>query len=378
MGGISNMLNRTWLKRRSLAPLFVMFLVFLAFDAGATRIKDLCEIQGARGNALKGIGLVVGLAGTGDKTSASLRAQERMLRRMGVEVAGVNELKSDNVAVVMVNANLPAFAKEGTRIDVQVSSLYDCESLEGGTLLETQLEGMDGEVYAVAQGAVSIGGFNADAGGGAQVRNNHVTAGRVPNGAYVEREVPSTITDGERFILLLKRPDFGAARNIKDAINAAVGRPIAAAFGAGTVSVLIPETERRDLVEFIARVQEIEVDGGQPNARVVINERTGTIVVGGNVRIRPCQVAHGGLTITIARTPQVSQPPPFSPGETVVTETAELEVTATEARLLPVEGTSAAEVAEALNRLKVTPRDVIAIFQALKEAAVMDADLEIM
>jgi flagellar P-ring protein precursor FlgI len=239
------------------------------------------------------------------------------------------------------------------------------------------LYGIDDTVYAVAQGPVSVGGFNADA-GGASARQNHVTVGRIPQGAYVEREIPSTITDGHRFLLLLKRPDFGTARNIKNAINAHVSESVASAFGAGTVSVTIPGASQGDLVEFIAQVQDIEVLSDAQASRVVINERTGTIVVGGNVRIRPCQVAHGGLTITVASTPVISQPLPFSRGETVESEITDVAVEEVEAHLMPVEGASASEVAEGLNRLKVTPRDMIAIFQALREAGVMDADLEIM
>lgn len=351
--------------------------VLVSEEAGASRIKDLCEIQGARGNTLKGIGLIVGLAGTGDKKAAAVRAQERM-RRMGVDIASDSALKSDNMALVIVTATIPPFAKEGTRIDVQVSSIYDCESLEGGILLDTRLAGIDGAVYAVAQGSVSVGGFNAAGGGGASVRKNHVTAGRVPMGAYVEREIPSTITDGERIMLLLKRPDFGTANNIRSAINRRIEAGCASALGAGTVGVLIPVDARPDLVEFIARIQDIDVESDAPSSRVVINERTGTIVVGGAVRIRPCQVAHGSLKISVAKTPLVSQPLPFSAGVTAEVEATTLEVEEETAFLMPLEGVSAADVAEGLNRLKVTTRDMISIFQALREAGVMDADLEIM
>lgn len=348
--------------------------------ASATRVKDLCEVQGARGNDLIGTGIVVGLSGTGDKAPAAIRAQDRMLDRLDIDVASLGELKSDNVAIVIVTATLPAFAKEGTRMDVRVSSLYDCKSLEGGTLLKTFLYGGNGKsrgVYAVAQGPVSVGGFAAGAGGGAGVRKNIVTAGRIPMGAYIEREVPSTITDGERIMLILKTPDFGTADNIRKGIDAGLGSGAAMAMGAGAVVVTIPEAERSDLTSFIARVQQMDAQVDVP-ARIVINERTGTIVVGGDVMIRPCQIAHGNLSIKVAKTPQVSQPLPFSPGETVKTEVAELVVEEQEAYLMPVEGTTAGDVAEALNRLKVTPRDMISIFQALREAGALLADLEIM
>jgi flagellar P-ring protein precursor FlgI len=351
-----------------------------AAEAAAARLKDICEVQGARANSLKGIGLVVGLAGTGDKSPAAIRAQQRMLSRFDVEVASTKELKSDNIAVAVVLATFPPFAKEGTRIDVQVNSIYDCENLEGGTLLETLLYGIDNEVYAVAQGPVSVGGFGAAAGGGgggASARKNHVTAGRIPMGAHVEREIPSTITDGERLMLLIKRPDFATAHNIQQAINTQIEPEIAVALAAGAVNVRIPEEARSELVSFIARLQEITVSTDLP-ARVVINERTGTIVVGGEVIIKPCQVAHGSLSIEIAITPVVSQPPPFSPGETVRGEVAEVVVTEGLAYLMPVEGTSAGDVAMALNKLKITPLDMIAIFQALREAGALEADLEIM
>ena len=353
-------------------------VLLFSTSVSATRIKDLCEIQGARGNTLKGMGMVVGLAGTGDSAGMTIQAQEELLRRMGIEIDSATDLKSDNIAVVSVTAVIPPFAKEGTRIDVHVSSINDAQSLEGGTLLETQLIGLDNQVYAMAQGPISTGGFNADGGGGAAVRQNHVTAGRIPMGAFVEREIPSTITDGERIMLLLKRPDFGTANNIQLAINREFDAGTASALGAGTISVIIPEEDRNTLVSFIAEIQNIDVEP-DTRSRVVINERTGTIVIGGDVRIRPCHVAHGSLTISVSSLPVVSQPSPLSfTGETVVTSVQDLRVTIPDARLMPLEGTSAAEVAEGLNKLQVTPRDIISIFQALREAGVMDADLEIM
>jgi len=353
------------------------------WPASAGRLKDLCEIQGARPNMLLGIGLVVGLGGTGDKSPAAVIAQRRVLERLGIAIDDPKALKASNSAVVAVTAELPAFAKEGTRIDVSVESLHDCKSLEGGTLLETHLRGPGAgptdTVYAVAQGPVSIGGFNAGAGGrgGAAVRQNHATSGRIPMGAYVESEAPSRVTDGERLVLLLKRPDFTTADNIQQAINSRVEPGSAFAFGAGAVQVRIPEAWRRDLVSFIAFVQDLEVES-DVGSRVVINERTGTLVVGSGVMIKPCQVAHGNLTIKIATTPLVSQPLPLSQGITVQAAAIDLRVVEEEAYLMPVQGASAGEVAEALNKLKVTPRDMISIFQALRQAGALEADLEIM
>lgn len=359
-----------------------VLLLSLAGNAGAARLGDLCDVQGARGNILKGIGIVVGLSGTGDKAPAAVVAQQRMLERLGIDVAQLKELKTDNSAIVVVTAVLPAFAKEGTRIDVKVDSMYDCKSLEGGMLLETHLTGpgMGDTVYAIAQGSVSVGGFNiggGGGGGGAAIRRNHVTAGRIPMGAHVEGEAPSRITDGERIMLLLKRPDFGTANTIQEALNEALGADAAVALGAGTVRVTIPEADRADLVGFIARLEGVNI-ATRPPTRVVINERTGTIVVGGEVMVKPCQVAHGNLTMRIASTPQVTPALPFTNAQPVVTQTTDLAVEEQEAFLMPVEGTSAGDVAAALNRLRVTPRDMISIFQALREAGALEADLEVM
>ncbi len=359
--------------------LMLLSLSCVAFSAHAARLSDLCEVQGARGNMLKGIGIVVGLAGTGDSAKNAVTSQERMLDRMGIDVSNLKELSSKNSAIVIVTTEIPAFAKEGTQLDVKVDSLYDAESLEGGQLMETFLYGPGDNttVYALAQGPISVGGFNADASGGTKVRKNHVTSGRIPMGAYVEREVPSRITDGQRITLLLKRPNFSNANAVQQAINKAYGMEVARALGGGTVSVTIPDAETGDLTGFIGHLQELDVSTGATTA-VVINERTGTIVVGGNVMIKPCQVAHGSLTIKIATTPQVTQALPFTDANPVVTETSDLEVEEADAYLMPVEGTSAADVAEALNRLRVTPRDMISIFQALRTAGALESDIEVM
>lgn len=363
----------------SLTFFLAVFLSIWAFPVSAAKLRDLCEVQGARGNLLKGIGIVVGLSGTGDTASAAIIAQQRMLERMDIDVTNLKDLKTKNAAIVAVTATIEAFAKEGTRIDVKVDSLYDCKSLEGGMLLETHLRGpgMGDTVYALAQGPVSVGGFNADKSGGTGVRKNHVTAGRIPLGATIEKEVPSTITDGERMVLLLKNPDFSTANSIQKKVNETVGEGSAVAMGGGAIRVTIPETERIDLVGFIARMEELDITTNTP-ARVVINERTGTIVVGGDVIIKPCQVAHGSLTIKIATTPQVTPALPFTDAQPVTTETTTLEAVEQEATLMPVSGTSAGDVAQALNRLRVTPRDMISIFQALREAGALEADLEIM
>ncbi len=373
--------HRHYFGARRLLPL-VAALVLLLLGSGvaeASQIRDLCEVQGARGNMLKGIGLVVGLSGTGDKTAAAAAAQQRLLDRMGVESHSLSELSSNNIAVCMVTATLPPFAKEGTRIDVKVDSIYDCKSLDGGMLLETHLmgPGLSETVYAVAQGAISIGGFKGGAAMGGSRGRQHATSGRIPMGAYVEREAPSTITDGQRIMLLLKQPDFGTASTIQEAVAGRFGPESAAALGAGAVRITIPESDQGDLIGFVASVLDMQVRLDPP-ARVVINERTGTIVVGGNVMVKPCQVAHGSLTMRISA---AAPPPPalaFDDPSPDAPAWADLAAEEEDAYFMPVEGTSAADVAEALNRLRVTPADMIAIFQALREAGSLAADIEIM
>jgi flagellar P-ring protein FlgI len=366
-----------WRPALAMAILFLLSVV----PVYGTPIKNLCEIQGARNNILKGAGYVVGLAGTGDQTQLSVVSQQRILERLGIEIDSLQALSGDNAAFVVVTAELPPFVKEGTRIDVKVDALGDCESLEGGMLIETYLYGpgdsRDATVYAVAQGPLSVGGFNADASGGTSVRQNHVTSGRIPMGATIEAEVPSTITDGQRILLQLKQPDFNTADTIREAIDNFFGENTALAFNPGAIRVTIPAEDQGNLVRFIAELLEIDVNHTAPS-RVVINERTGTIVIGGDVVIKPCQVAHGSLTIKIAKTPAVLPPLTFTDPDPVVTEMTDLEVEEIQAHLMPVEGTSAGEVAQALNRLKVTPRDMISIFQALREAGALSADLEIM
>jgi flagellar P-ring protein precursor FlgI len=376
----------TWILSSALGRLMAAlataaaFAALLACDtASAARLKDVCEVQGARSNPLSGIGLIVGLGGTGDKTQAAIAAQERLLKRMDIDVVNIKDLKSDNTAVVIVTAELPAFAKEGTRLDVKVDSMYDCKSLEGGMLLETHLYGAGGGdvVYALAQGAVTVGGFTVSAGSGGSQKKNHTTSGRVPMGAHVEHEAPSTITDGERLVLSLKVPDFTTANNVQQAVNFSQTFGKASAMGAGSVHVLIPEAQRADLVNYIAQLQEVEVHSDSPT-RIVINERTGTIVVGDRVIIKPCQVAHGNLTIKISTQPLVSQPNPLAAGTTVATQQTNIEVKEDEVPLIPIEGANAGEVAQSLNKLKVTPRDMISIFQALREAGALESDIEVM
>ncbi|MBX3177837.1 MAG: flagellar basal body P-ring protein FlgI [Candidatus Hydrogenedentes bacterium] len=344
---------------------------------GTMAIRDLCDVQGARDNTLTGVGIVVGLRGTGDSAEAAVTAQRNLLDRMGVEIQDIDALSSKNVAICTVTATLPPFAKEGTAIDVTVQSIYDAKSLEGGQLLDTFLRGPAGDtVYAVASGPVSVGGFNTDISAGSSVRNNHGTVGRIPRGALVEHEVPASITDGERITLLVRRPSFEAADGIRQAIDRAYGPGTADALSGGAVKVRIPADERADLIKFIADLNKLRVDIAQ-KAVVVINERTGTIVVGGDVMIKPCQVAHGSLTVKIQSTRLPVPALPFTDADPIVVENADVEVEEPEVYLAPVQGTSAAEVAQALNALRLTPRDMIAIFDAIHKAGALEAALEI-
>lgn len=360
-----------------IALIATVALVAAGNSFGAMAIRDLCDVQGARDNTLTGVGIVVGLRGTGDSAEAAVTAQRNLLDRLGVEIQDVDSLSSKNVAICIVTATLPPFSKEGTSIDVTVQSLYDAKTLEGGQLLDTYLRGPVGEtVYAVASGPVSVGGFDTDVSAGTSVRNNHGTVGRIPGGALVEHEVPASITDGERMTLLVKRPSFEAADGIRRAIDDAYGDGTADALSGGAVQIRIPEEGQRDLIAFIAELNKLRVEVVQ-RAVVVINERTGTIVVGGDVMIKPCQVAHGSLTVKIASTRTPVPALPFTDADPIVVENAEVEVEEPEVYLAPVQGTSAAEVAQALNGLRLTPRDMIAIFDAIHKAGALEAELEI-
>jgi flagellar P-ring protein precursor FlgI len=357
-------------------------LGLLASPARAdVRVKDVARVQGVRDNNLVGYGIVVGLNGSGDKSRSSPftpQAIANMLQRLGIAVPA-QRLDSKNVAAVMVTARLPPFTKPGAAIDVTVSSLGDATTLQGGTLLLTPLLGPDGRVYALAQGPLSVGGVVATGAGGDSVQKNHPTVGRVPGGALVEREVP-TVLDPGSITLALARPDFTTAVRLADAVNRAAQGPVARAIDPSTVSVQVPEEERARLMEFVARIELATLQVDEP-ARVVINERTGTVIMGSELRISTVAVAHGNLTIQIKEEKLVSQPPPLAPrgATTVVVPKSEVSVKEESGQLAVVpEGASIGEVVQALNALGVTPRDLISILQAIRQAGALHADLEIM
>lgn len=346
--------------------------------AGAVRIKDIARFMGVRSNPLFGYGLVVGLNGTGDnsKTEFTTNTLANMLDRLGIHV-DPDALKVKNVAAVMVTAQLPPFARIGNRIDIQVSSIGDAKSLEGGTLLLTPLQGPDGQVYAVAQGPISTGGFSAEGASGSSVQKNHPTVGYVSGGAVVERELPLALDQQEGLDLILEQPDFSTASRAAQQINLTLGGPFARAVSASTVRVKVPPSLGTDIVGFISRVETVNVTPDVA-AKVVINERTGTIVMGENVRISPVAVAHGNLTVQITEQPAVSQPLPLSQGETVVTPQSAVQVQEGKGSLnLLRGGATIGEVINGLNAIGATPRDIITILQTIKAAGALHAELEL-
>jgi flagellar P-ring protein FlgI len=357
--------------------LFIAMLAALPASAGGVRLRDLAIVSGARDNQLVGYGLVAGLAGDGDKDPIyTKQTVANMLQRYGINVPA-SALSSKNVAVVMVTADIPAFIKPGGRLDVNVASMGDAKSLQGGVLLQTPLIGADNKVYAVAQGPISVGGFSAGAGGGggATVTKNHPTVAQIIGGAIVEREIPSSIVRDNTIELLLREPGFTSAARMASAINNIFTNSAHAA-DSTSVRIRIPESGALSPVDFIARLESIEITPETP-ARIIINERTGTIVATSRIRISSCAVSHGNITINVASTLDVSQPAPFSnTGETVVTPRTTTDVTESKASLVPLpEMPTVEKVASALNSLGVTPRDVMAIFQAMKQAGALQAEL---
>ncbi|HVP38443.1 MAG TPA: flagellar basal body P-ring protein FlgI [Candidatus Saccharimonadales bacterium] len=355
----------------------------LPAGAGAVRLKDVAHLQGVRENQLVGYGLVAGLDGTGDKqnTTFTLRSLASLLATQGVNITAA-DIKVKNVAAVMVTATLGPYLRNGSRLDVTVSSLGDASSLQGGVLVQTPLRGADGAVYAVAQGAVSIGGFSAGSSAGNAVQKNHPLVGRIPNGALVEREVPMGLDGRGGVQVVLENPDFLTATRVARVVNDKLGATLAVARDAGTVTVSYPDsTWQGRTAEFAAALEQLEVQPDQP-ARVVINERTGTVVAGGGVTLLPVVLAHGGLTIEVREsTPVISQPAPLSgdSARTVVARVDELSAKEAPGHALALPGAATPEsLARMLNTIGVTPRDLIAIFQALKQAGSLQAELVIL
>ncbi len=359
-------------------------LIFLAFllgtgSARAERIKDLASIQGVRSNQLIGYGLVVGLDGSGDQTTQTpftVQGLTTLLGQLGVNLPAGTNLQLKNVAAVMVTAVLPPFARPGQTIDVTISSVGNAKSLRGGTLLLMPLKGADGQVYGMAQGNVLVGGVGASTPGGSSVQVNHLSVGRISAGATVERAVPTVIGQGGYINLELKTTDFTTTRRVVDAINGAFGGGTASAIDGRVVQVVAPvEPDQR--VEFLARVENLDVRPGSSMAKVIVNARTGSIVMNQSVTVDTCAVAHGNLSVVISSEPVISQPGPLSRGQTVLAQREQIEIRQDKGGLTMVKGVNLSEVVKALNAVGATPQDLLAILQAMKAAGALRADLEI-
>ncbi|MAI89013.1 MAG: flagellar biosynthesis protein FlgA [Hyphomonadaceae bacterium TMED5] len=369
---------RQFIRHSALALTLAFSAAFSMPASAGSRLKDIVDIEGVRENQLIGYGLVVGLNGTGDSLRNSpftRQSLEAMLERLGVNTRDQN-LNTRNVAAVMVTANLPAFATNGSRIDVSVSSLGDAGSLSGGILLVTPLVGADGQVYAVGQGPVAAGGFAASGDSGTSVIRNVPTIGRIPNGALIEREVEFALAHQSSLRLALRNPDFTTSQRIAVAINAYMGMDLAVAEDSGTVRITRPPN--RDMTSLITEIENLVVEPDQP-ARIVIDEASGVIVMGETVRVSTVAIAQGNLTIQISEQPAISQPAPFSDGETTVVPQSGVQVLEDGTGLAVLDGgVPLRDLVDGLNALGVTPRDMISILQALKASGALQADIEVM
>ena len=377
---------RVGVRTLPLLGILLVALIFLLHNyLWAARVKDIAKIGNSQMHQLIGYGVVVGLNKTGDSSEVlfTMQSVKNMLSNFGINIAPTN-MKIKSVAAVIVTATLPPFVKKGSTIDVLVSSLGDATSLQGGTLLSTQLQLLDGKIIAVAQGPVSIGGFNVESGGGFRAKaggesmsKNHPTVGRIPNGAIIQHEYQTNIMPQHTLSIVLNKPDFTTAARLQSIINASIADNIATAVDAAIVNVNIP-TEETNLVNFISTIENLTIVP-DTTATVVIDERTGTVVMGENVQISTVAVAHGSLSIRISIEDEISQPQPFSSAQTVVGPQTEVRVDETSEKLMVVKsGVDINEVVKALNAIGATPRDLISILQAIKEAGALQAELIIM
>ena len=346
--------------------------------AYAERIKDIASIAGVRDNPLLGYGLVVGLDGTGDQTS-QVSFTEQSLRSLlvqnGVTIPPNIKLQPKNVAAVSIHAVLPPFSKPGQQIDVTVSSLGNSKSLRGGTLLMSPLKGADGQIYAVAQGNLAVGGLGVSGADGSSIAINVPSVGRIPLGASVERSVPNSFADSKNIVVNLHEPDFTTARRLVDAINVALGSDLAKAIDAVSVEIKAPE-ELSQRVAFVGYLEEIEINPGTSAGKIIVNSRTGTIVIGSHVTVGPAAVTHGSLTVTINENPEIVQPAPFSDGETAVEPDTGIKVTEKDSRMFEIKrGTTLADIVTAINSVGAAPGDLVAILEALKQAGALRARL---
>ncbi len=361
--------------------LMLAILLVSGQSAQAARIKEIAAIEGVRSNQLTGFGLVVGLDGTGDQTTQmpyTTQGLSNYLKQLGLTLpsAQLAQLQMKNVAAVLVTAQLPAFARPGQLLDINVSSMGNAKSLKGGTLITTPLKGADGEVYALAQGNLIVAGAGAAA-GGSKVTVNHLSVGRIPEGAQVERAVPNALQVGDSVNLSLNASDFQAARKVAAAVNRRFGDGVAQALDGRTVQVKAP-ADPNARVTFIAEMEELPVENSVAAARVIINSRTGSIVLNQAVTLGACAIAHGNLSISISSTPVISQPNAFSGGQTVVAEKASIDIKQEPGKLIQLPAAAQlSDVVRALNSLGATPQDLLAILQAIKSAGALNAELEV-
>ncbi|HEY9686474.1 MAG TPA: flagellar basal body P-ring protein FlgI [Coleofasciculaceae cyanobacterium] len=360
----------------ALACLLPMGGVLLTSDAAKLRVKDITHVRGVRYNQLVGYGLVVGLSKTGDKSRSTQTTAANLINNFNGRLNNSNDIRSTNSAAVLVTALVPPFAKEGDPLDVVVSSMADASSLEGGVLVSTELRAANGEVVALAQGPLSTGGTSVDAGGSSK-RTAITTSARIPAGAIMEREIHTDIGDDGGMDLVMDRTDFTMANKVAEAISKGIGSP-ARAIDGSTIRVLFPDQFIDNRVAFLAKVESVEVDANQENAKVVVNERTGTIVIGNSVKLLPAAVAHGGITVSVSTTNTVSQPNGFTGGQTVGVTNSNIAIDKQGGSLVQL-GSNATlqDLVTALNALGVKPSDLISVLQALKASGSLEATLEI-
>lgn len=355
--------------------LLLTSMIIVSTHAYAARIKDVSQVAGVRSNQLVGYGLVTGLPGTGESTPFTDQSFNAMLENFGIQLPPGTKPKSKNVAAVIVTADLAAFSKQGQTIDVTVSSIGSAKSLRGGTLMQTMLKGLDGQIYAVAQGNLVVSGFSATGADGSKIVGNNPTAGMISNGAIVEREIPSPFGRGDYITFNLLESDFTTAQRMADAVNNFLGPQMAQAIDATSVKVRAPR-DVSQRVSFLSAIENLEFNPAEGSAKIIVNSRTGTIVVGKHVRLKPAAVTHGGMTVAIKENLNVSQPNAFGGGETVVTPDTDIEVTEEQGKMFKFEpGLTLDDLVRAVNEVGAAPSDLMAILQALKQAGAIEGQL---
>ncbi|MGN0916486.1 MAG: flagellar basal body P-ring protein FlgI [Succinivibrio sp.] len=355
-----------------------MFCSIPANTAQAARLKDIATISGIRDNQLIGYGLVVGLAGTGEKNSKFTEQSFRsMLNNFGIKIDEGTTLKIKDVAPVAIHATMPPFSKKGQTIDVTVSAIGEATSLRGGTLLQTMLRGVDGNIYAIAQGSLVVGGLGVEGADGSKVTVNTPTVGRISNGAIIEREVPDNFASTDSYVFNLNRSDFTTAKNVVDAINDLYGEGCAVAEDSTSIRVSAPRDPSKR-VSYLSTLENIEIDQGEDAARIVVNSRTGTIVIGSNVKLKPVAVTHGGLTVTVTEDPRVSQPNSFSQGRTAIVPDSQIAVEEKMGKMFKLDtGATLDDLVRAINEVGLAPGDLMSVLEALDKAGAIDGRLEI-